>query len=123
MEQTKNSITTALTDFIKGGDENDIARLDDVLHEKFQNIQYGFFDKKGIYVIDKAGYLQLVKEKIFGGAERTISIQNLDILGNMAMVKVVLERKQLVFHSYIHLVTGDGNTWKVIGNYPHVEAR
>lgn len=87
LEQIKNSIQ----EFLRGGDTNDAALLDKVLHADFRNTQDGFFDKKGIYTFSKAEYIDLVASKRFGGSPRTVEFVSVDDLGNMAVAKVLLE--------------------------------
>ncbi len=118
-KETKDEIIKALTDFIEGADESNLERLDTVLHAAFRNVQYGFFDQTGVFIIDRAKYLALVGEKKFGGVERTVDILSIEVLPNIAMVTVKLESIQLTFHSFISLVCED-SVWKVIENFPHV---
>ncbi|WP_437397933.1 nuclear transport factor 2 family protein [Flagellimonas lutimaris] len=119
MEQ-KQVIINAVTKFIKGGDESDIKALKHILHDQFRNVQYGFFGKKGVFVISKSEYIDLIEQKTFGGVPRSMDILQIEVLGNIAMTKVKMESTELKFISYISLILDDGE-WKVIENFPHVE--
>ena len=58
-------VIQCITEFIKGGDESNLVKLDKVLHTEFRNIQSGFFVEKGLFIIDKKKYLFFVSEKNF----------------------------------------------------------
>lgn len=115
MEQIKITIHS----FVKGGDNNDVNLLDEILHPQFQNIQDGFFAKKGIYVFSKAEYIELVRNKTFGGSARTFIFESLEQLGNIAISKVLLESEYLKFASTIICVY-EKDKWQVINNTPRI---
>lgn len=118
--ETKNEILNAVTEFIGAADESNLERLEKVLHPAFRNVQQGFFEQAGVFIIDKEKYLALIAEKKFGGVPRKMQVLSADILPDMAMVAVKLESPQLIFHSFISLVYED-RTWKVIENFPYIE--
>lgn len=116
----EEKIIEQVSNFLKGGDNSDIEMLNRALHDKYINVQNGFFGEKGIYAIDKTKYLSLISNKTFGGIPRTMEINSVDVEGNIAMVKVTLESAELKFKSFISLVQLEDMNWKVIGNFPHV---
>lgn len=113
-------LKTVIEAFIKGGDTSDISLLEKVLHPRFQNIQDGFFDKKGIHIFSKAKYIELINNKTFGGKPRIIDFKSVEKLDNIAIAKVDLESKHLKFHSTIVCVRENGE-WQVINNIPKIE--
>ena len=115
----KEKIISSIKQFITGGDESDLQKLESVLHNEYRNVQYGFFDEPGVFVIDKEKYIDLVKEKTFGGNPREMKILSLDIYKNTAMAQLRLESTQLIFHSFVSLIY-DKDQWRVIGNFPEV---
>jgi len=115
MEEVKTAIET----FIKGGDTNSAALLESILHPQYRNIQDGFFEEKGIFVIAKDEYIDLVKNKTFGGSPRTIEYRALEQNGNLVNALVLLESEYLRFHSHIVCVR-ENSRWMVIGNYPAI---
>lgn len=118
MELIKNAVEA----FIKGGDTNDVALLENILHPAFQNIQDGFFAEKGIYVFSKTEYIELVRSKRFGGSPRTIHYASIEKMDNIAIAKVELESQYIKFFSTIICVCIE-DEWKVINNLPKVEAK
>ncbi|UHO40665.1 nuclear transport factor 2 family protein [Chryseobacterium capnotolerans] len=118
MEEIKQT----LEQFIKGGDRSDTVLLEEILHEKYQNIQDGFFDKPGIFVIPKQEYIGLVRNKIFGGKPRKITYHSLEQKNNIAYALVSLESSALRFSSLITCVQENGK-WQVITNIPSIEIK
>ncbi|NAS11432.1 nuclear transport factor 2 family protein [Poritiphilus flavus] len=116
----EEKIIQQITKFLKGGDTSDLELLDQALHDKYINVQNGYFGEKGIYIIDKERYFSLISNKTFGGNPRKMEVNSIDIEGNIAMVKVSLESSELKFKSFISLVQIEDSSWKVIGNFPHV---
>lgn len=121
MTQQKEIIHT-IADFIKGGDQSDIKKLDEVMHSQFRNVQNGFLEEKGLTIIDKDKYLSLIGQKIFGGLPREMDIVSLDRAGTIAVAKVLLKSPKLKFISFISLVLDEQGNWKVMDNFPYVES-
>ncbi|REC72678.1 hypothetical protein DRF60_20015 [Chryseobacterium elymi] len=115
-------IRQAIEKFIKGGDTNDTTLLEQVLHQNYQNIQDGFFDQPGIFVISKEEYIRLVRDKVFGGKPRTVIYHSLEQKNNIAHAKVSLESPTLRFSSLITCVLEHGK-WLVINNIPTIEQK
>jgi len=115
-------IRQAIEKFIKGGDTNDTNLLEQILHRNYQNIQDGFFDQPGIFVISKEEYIQLVRDKVFGGKPRTVLYHSLEQKNNIAYAQVSLESPALRFSSLIICVRENGE-WKVITNVPSIEQK
>ncbi|UEQ76916.1 nuclear transport factor 2 family protein [Chryseobacterium arthrosphaerae] len=116
MEKIKQAIET----FIKGGDNSDAELLEHILHPNYQNIQDGFFDQTGIFVISKEEYISLVRDKIFGGKPREIIYQSIEKKNNIAYAQVSLESSVLRFSSLITCVQNHGR-WQIITNIPSIE--
>lgn len=115
-------IQQAIEKFIKGGDNSDTEVLEEILHKDYQNIQDGFFDQPGIFVISKNEYIRLVWEKIFGGKPRKITYHFLEHNNNIAYAKVSLESSVLRFSSLITCVQENGK-WQVMTNMPSIESK
>lgn len=118
MEQIKAAIEL----FVKGGDHNNAKLLESVLHPNFQNIQNGFFEKKGIFVFSKEQYIDLVSTKKFGGNPRSIDYVSIEQMGDIAIAKVALESQYLKFLSVIICVRNHGQ-WQIINNTPKIEVK
>ncbi|MEQ5790779.1 nuclear transport factor 2 family protein [Muricauda sp. NFXS6] len=119
IDKGRSDLMGSLKNFIIGGDTSDIALLSGILHNDFRNVQSGFFEQEGVFVMDKERYLDLIKEGTFGGTPRTLQIDSLEIMGDLAYARVTLESKDLRFRSLINLIRSAGQ-WKVLGNYPDI---
>lgn len=116
-------IALAITNFVKGGDNSDVDMLDKVLHKDFRVTNNGFMGTQGITIIDKQKYLSNIKEGIFGGLPRKMTIENIDNSDTIATVKIRLESSENYFVSYNSLVLDTDNEWKLINNLAVVEAK
>ncbi|MEJ7643923.1 MAG: nuclear transport factor 2 family protein [Chryseolinea sp.] len=116
-------IEQAVTDFVRGGDNSDIALLDKVLHHDFRVTNNGFMGTPGVKIIDKSRYLKNIQDGIFGGLPRVMKIESIDVEETIAMVKLRLESQENYFLSYNSLVLDAGGEWKLIGNLAVVEAK
>ena len=117
------SITRAITNFVKGGDERNLEKLDRVLHPDFRITNSGFMGSKGVTVIDKQQYLSNIKEGVFGGLPRTMKIEHIEEFKTIAMAKLHLESSENSFISFNSLVLDLDNEWKLINNLAIVEAK
>jgi len=113
-------IQQAIRDFIQGGDNSDVTLLNEVLHQDYRNVQSGFFEEKGTFVIDKDRYIRLIREGTFGGTPRVLEIVQLEVLGNLAHARIKLYGKVLNFDSVIHLVY-EQDKWWIMGHYPYIQ--
>lgn len=119
----KNKIEQAITNFIKGGDNRDAALLNQVLHSEFRVANNGYMGTPGVTIIDKQKYLSNIRDGIFGGLPRKITIESMDVSGTIAMVKLRLESSENYFVSYNSLVLDTDNEWKLINNLALVDAK
>lgn len=112
----KNNIEQAITNFVKAGDNSDTELLNKVLHTEFRVTNNGFMGTAGVTIIDKQKYLSNIREGIFGGLPRKMTIESIDYTETIAMVKLRLESSENYFVSYNSLVLDIDNEWKLINN-------
>ncbi|MBK1896121.1 nuclear transport factor 2 family protein [Chryseobacterium paridis] len=115
-------IQQAIESFIKAGDNSDIKLMEEILHKDYQNIQDGFFDQQGIFMISKEQYIEHIRNKTFGGKPRTISYDSIEEKGNIAIAKLTLESEVLRFSSTIVCVK-ENEKWEIITNIPVIEKK
>ena len=112
----KNNIEQAITNFVKAGDNSDTVLLNKVLHTEFRVTNNGCMGTAGVTIIDKQKYLSNIREGLFGGLPRKITIESIDYTETIAMVKLRLESSENYFVSYNSLVLDIDNEWKLINN-------
>ncbi len=120
---TTEKIEQAITNFVKGGDSSDTVMLDMVLHNDFRVTNNGFMGTPGVTIIDKQKYLSNIRDGIFGGLPRKMTIESIDESATIAMVKLRLESSANYFVSYNSLVLDIDNEWKLINNLAVVIAK
>ena len=120
---TTEKIEQSITNFVRGGDNSDIVMLDKVLHQDFRVTNNGFMGTPGITIIDKQKYLSNIRDGIFGGLPRKMTIESIDESETIATVKLRLESSENYFISYNSLVLDIDNEWKIINNLAVVEAK
>ncbi|PKB15295.1 nuclear transport factor 2 family protein [Flavobacterium sp. 5] len=118
-----DKIKQAITDFVKGGDNSDTILLEKVLHKDFRVTNNGFMGTSGVTVIDKQKYLANIRDGIFGGLPRIMTIENIDVNNTIASVKLRLESSENYFVSYNSLVLDTDNEWRIINNLAVVETK
>lgn len=116
-------IEQAITNFVRGGDNSDVVMLDKILHKDFRINNNGFMGIPGVTIIDKQKYLSNIREGIFGGLPRKMTIESIDQSNTIAMVKLRLESSENYFVSYNSLVLDTDNDWKLINNLAVVEGK
>ena len=121
--QTTEKIIQAITNFVKGGDISDTELLDKILHTEFRVTNNGFMGNAGVTIIDKKTYLENIKNGIFGGLPRKMTIESIEDSETIAMVKLRLESSENYFVSYNSLVLDIDKEWKLINNLAVVEAK
>ncbi|MES2780065.1 MAG: nuclear transport factor 2 family protein [Bacteroidota bacterium] len=120
---TTEQITQAITNFVKGGDNSDLMMINSVLHNNFRVTNNGYMGTPGVTVLDKQQYLSNVQTGLFGGVPRTFFIEQLDVSGKIAMVKLKIESANNHFISYNSMVLDTDNQWKIINNLAVVEPK
>lgn len=122
MSETKR-IEQAIIDFVEGGDESDVKKLDKVLHTDFRVTNNGFMGTEGVTIITKSEYLKNIENGVFGGVRRTMKIENIDHSGSIASVKLRIDSSENNFLSYNSLVLDIDNEWKIINNLAVVKPK
>lgn len=120
---TIEKIEQAITNFVRGGDNSDVALLDKILHKDFRVTNNGFMGTSGVTIIDKQKYLSNIRAGVFGGLPRKMVIESIDDSNTIAMVKLRLESSENYFVSYNSLVLDTDNEWKLVNNLAVVEAK
>ncbi|WP_417236940.1 nuclear transport factor 2 family protein [Bizionia paragorgiae] len=112
----KERIKQVISDFVKGGDNSDVALLNKVLHKDFRVTNNGFMGTFGVKIIDKNEYLKNIESGVFGGLPRKMKIEELDLCGIIASVKLRIESSENDFISYNSIVLDTDNEWKILNN-------
>jgi len=113
-------ITEVVTEFLAAADVRDVARLEAVLNPEFRVSLNQFMGTPGVTIIDRAGYLSMITAGKLGGTPRTVEFNNVEIVGNLAFVRTVIESDKYLFDS-MHVLTQDAlGDWTLLADTPYV---
>ncbi|MEL7226572.1 MAG: nuclear transport factor 2 family protein [Cyanobacteria bacterium J06576_12] len=115
------AIEQAVRDFASAGDQQNVEKLETVLHPQFRAVVNRLFGSEEVSLMDKAVYLQLIEAGKIGGDERSVHILQLEVVGNNASVRAVLDGKAMHFTTFMSLVKNTDGSWQVIGDFPHIQ--
>ena len=119
--QDLTKINETIQAYSLAGDQRDIARLDTILHPQYRSLVHRALGGADLNVMDKVSYLQLMADKKIGGDTRKLHILHVDVNGNVAQVKVILQGSVLKFTTYISLVKMTDDNWQIVGDMPQIE--
>lgn len=111
--KTEKAIRKVLETFVKGGDKQDVAMLEGVLHDSYR-VVWNDQASGAVKVLDRTTYLSFIEQKKFGGDTRTLEIESIAVQNEAnASVKVFLDGKAADFRGLISLIKIDGK-WQLV---------
>jgi len=117
------AVVKAVEQFAKSADQRDVKQMDAIMHSNFRAIVNRLFGSEEVSIMDKALYLDLMKQGKIGGDERNVTIESIHFEGKNALVKATFEGKELMFYTFIQLVQETTGDWKVISDMPNIEKK
>ncbi len=118
-----DKISDAIHLFVKGADQRDLKKIESVLHPQFRAVVNRLFGSADVTVMNRALYLDLLKQEKIGGDDRTIKIKSIDLEGNNAVVKATFLGKETRFDTYIQLVKDTEGKWWLVSDMPSITKR
>ncbi|EQA43804.1 lumazine-binding family protein [Leptospira broomii serovar Hurstbridge str. 5399] len=118
-DMDKAELQSLVAKFVKGGDEQNVEILDDVLHPDYR-ITFAFPGETKVTILNREVYLQMLRDKKLGGRKRDTTIEDISIRGNVAVVRAKLQSPVMRFNIFFSFInTGSG--WKLISDLPFAE--
>ena len=114
-------ISAAVKEFVKSADKQDVNSMDKIMHKEFRTVANRLFGAPEVSVINKSTYLAMMKEGKLGGDSRKVKIEEIEVIGNNAVVKATFTGKKLIFQTFVQLVKGSDGSWKVISDMPAIQ--
>ena len=111
-------VKTAILEFAKAADAQDVKKLESLLDRNFRIVMNQLFGSTEISLVDRAFYLSKIESKEWGGDNRKVTIESLTIVGNNASAKVTLAGEKSTIISLLQLVKDADGNWKVINDVP-----
>jgi hypothetical protein len=114
-------ISEAVNTFAMAADQQNADRLDKILHPQYRAVVHRLFGGTDVSLMDKALYLQLIRDKKIGGDKRTVHLIDVDVVNNIATVKALFQGKELKFTTFVSLLKLPDGTWQIVGDMPNIE--
>ena len=114
----EKAIKNVITAFAKAGDQNDASALASLLDDNYRLVMNQLFGSKEVSIMPRAVYLKKIKNKEFGGDQRTLTFKEIILNGNTAMAKATFAGKKMTFESLLVLVKNSNGEWKLISDIP-----
>jgi hypothetical protein len=109
-------VQNAIEIFVKGGDTQDVAMLEGVLHPDYRITINQFMGGEGVTIMKREDYLGMIAAKKLGGKPRSIEVKNFQIANHTAQVYIGMESAELIFNSFITLVQDKSGKWSIIND-------
>ena len=106
--------------FAAAGDLQDAQALEQILHPYYRSVVHRVMGSPDTKVLDKATYVQLMRDKKIGGDKRTVKILHTEVEQNTAVVKAVLTGQTLKFTTFLSLVRLPEGGWQIVSDMPQV---
>ena len=106
----KSEIKSLITKFASGADLQDAALLATVLHEESQQF---FNGPDGLMRLSRENYLSMINQKKIGGSPRKLTIDSVEITGNLAIAQATMKNEKMLFENYFSLMKVE-DSWQII---------
>jgi len=107
-QSTTQTLEQLIHQFNEGGASNDISKISPVLHNDFRVVFKNTAENQ-VQILDRATYLGLIEKKVFGGEDRKVIIESIQIdEGLMASVKTQQQGTKNTLHALKNFVFHDG---------------
>lgn len=108
-------IESTITSYAQSGDAQDVSGLEAVTHTDFR-VVFRVSDEQTV-TLPREVFFGKFRDKEFGGDDRTIDIQSIDIRGGKtAIAKVVLRGEQATMSNYLNLAKVNGE-WVLLSDF------
>lgn len=113
-------IQAAITQWAQAADLQNADAAGAFLDEKYSIVMNRLFGSKDVTTMDKATYLQMLRDKKLGGDPRVLKFKRITVVGTIASVQLEMTGKKLKFDSFIQLAQDAEGNWKLVSDVPYV---
>ncbi|OGU35844.1 MAG: hypothetical protein A2068_06070 [Ignavibacteria bacterium GWB2_35_6b] len=106
------AVKQAIEKYAKSTDDKDASGVSSVFHKDAVVYTVNQFNNK-VTEMSLAEYVDEIKKGKFGGWERSLAIDQVEVYGNTAVAKVTLKDSKLKQTEFLSLVKM-GNDWKIV---------
>lgn len=119
-QKADKKVRKAVNAFVTSADVQDADALEKVLHPEFRVVLNRQMGSTETSILDRAGYVGLVRDKKIGGDKRTVNFLHVNTHGNNATVIAEFKGQKAVFHSTLLLVKGTDDNWQIVQDFPDI---
>ena len=109
----EKAVSKAVKTFTAAGDSQDVEALKSITHSSYRLVWNS--GKGDPFIADKAAFLGQFEKKEWGGDQRKVTVESVQIFdGINAVAKVVSDGEKAQMRSLFSLIKEEGE-WKIIG--------
>ena len=116
----QRAVQQTVTAYIEATDDQNLARLDSVLHPNYQTVWNRFYSDSAM-IFSRKQYRYHVERDDIGGVPRTIRFDDVRIVENIAQATITLESRGLAYTCFVSLIQDVTGRWWVVGDLPHMK--
>lgn len=117
----EQQIREVVTNFAAYGDQQNADAMDALLDPGYRAVLNRLFGSKEVNFLDKATYLQMLRDKKLGGDQRQVTIHSVDITNNNAVVKAEFIGQKMTLITFMLLTKTEAGEWKIVVDMPAVK--
>lgn len=113
-------IQAAITQWAQAADLQNAEVAGTFLDDRYRIVMNRLFGSADVSTMDKATYLQMLREKKFGGDPRVLKFKRITVTGSTASVQLEMTGSKLQFQSFIQLIQDAQGNWKLVSDVPYI---
>jgi ketosteroid isomerase-like protein len=113
-------IQAAITQWAQAADLQNAEAAGAFLDDNYLIVMNRLFGSAEVATMDKTTYLQMLREKKFGGDPRILKFKRITVTGSIASVQLEMTGSKLQFRSFIQLIQDPQGNWKLVSDVPYI---
>lgn len=114
------AIRQVITTYIEATDDQQLSRLDSVLHPTYRTVWNRFYGDD-VLVLTRRQYMDHVRKDDIGGVPRTVRFDRIEMVGTIALVKLTMESRGLTYTCFVSLIQDVAGRWWVVDDLPYLK--
>lgn len=114
----ENQIRSIITHLESAAFTRDIQKVEHYLHDDYRVVANRFRGASTATILNKATYLQMMKDGKIGGTSYKVNIHDIKIADHTAAVDVLYNSPNSNMHKYLILLLDENDQWKVVSDIP-----
>lgn len=111
-------IEETILGFSKSGDSNNDKELATYLDDSYRIVMNRLFGSQEVSIMSKSVFLDKIRTKEFGGDQRDVVIESIQLNDNSASAIVSFIGTKMTFRSILILIKDEESKWKLVSEIP-----